>query len=514
MTTALEPGLTTYRWSSNDPADRFPVEDPATGEVITLVQGGGAAQVNAAVEAAHRAFQTDWRWRPPAERAALLLKAADVLAEHADELALLESRENGKPVADARSNDINFLTFIFRFFGSLVDKLPTDFYDKGAIYTSTFLEPVGVVGEIIPFNWPPIHAGGKMAPALAAGNAVVLKASEQDPLTVMRIVELLNTVLPEDVLHAVPGTGSKVGQPLAAHPLVRAMTFTGSTGAGAAVAGTTAKNITPALLELGGKNAMIVFDDADFDRAVQDATEGGFYNKGEACTATSRILVQDGIYDRFVEQLAAAVRKLKVGRGTNPAVHVGPVVSRLQQKRVLNYIQIGIDEGATLTAQAPIPDDPELANGCWVAPTLFTDVTREMRIATEEIFGPVVAVIRFSDEDEAVAIANESEYGLTSAIYTADSTRGFRVARRIEVGMVFINNYFRGTGGTPFGGTKHSGYGREHAIETLREYSYTKIVRFPSGLGTIPAWRALDDIFGKAKKRPSPEASRQSIERQ
>ena len=190
-----------------------------------------------------------------------------------------------------------------------------------------------------------------------------------------------------------------------------------------------------------------MFDDADFDRAVQDATEGGFYNKGEACTATSRILVQDGIYDRFVEQLAAAVRKLKVGRGTNPAVHVGPVVSRLQQKRVLNYIQIGIDEGATLTAQAPIPDDPELANGCWVAPTLFTDVTREMRIATEEIFGPVVAVIRFSDEDEAVAIANESEYGLTSAIYTADSTRGFRVARRIEVGMVFINNYFRGTGG-------------------------------------------------------------------
>ena len=326
MATALEPELTTYRWSSNDPADRFPVEDPATGEVITLVQGGGAAQVNAAVEAAHRAFQTDWRWRPPAERAALLLEAADVLAEHADELALLESRENGKPVQDARVNDINFLIYIFRFFGGLVDKLPTDFYDKGAVYTSTYLEPVGVVGEIIPFNWPPIHAGGKMAPALAAGNAVVLKPSEQDPLTVMRIVELLNTVLPQDVLHAVPGTGSKVGQPLAAHPLVRAVTFTGSTGAGAAVAGMAAKNITPALLELGGKNAMIVFDDADFDRAVKDAAEGGFYNKGEACTATSRILVQDGLYDRFVGQLTAAVMKLKVGRGTDPAVHVGVLI--------------------------------------------------------------------------------------------------------------------------------------------------------------------------------------------
>jgi acyl-CoA reductase-like NAD-dependent aldehyde dehydrogenase len=271
MTTALEPELSRYRWSSHDEADRFPVEDPATGEVIALVQGGGAAQVNAAVEAAHRAFQADWRWRPPAERAALLLKAADVLAEHADELPLLESRENGKPVADARTNDINFLIFVFRFFGSLVDKLPTDFYDNGAIYTSTYLEPVGVVGEIIPFNWPPIHAGG---------------------------------------------------------------------------------NITPALLELGGKDAMIVFDDADLDRAVRDAAEGGFYNKGEACTATSRILVQDGVYDRFVEQLAVAVRKLRVGRGTNPAVHVGPVVSRLQQERVLNYIQIGIDEGATLPGGA------------------------------------------------------------------------------------------------------------------------------------------------------------------
>lgn len=495
MPTAVAPELTTSRWSSTDPADRFSVEDPATGEVITIVQGGGPAEVNAAVEAAQHAFQADWRWRTPAERAAFLLKGADVLEAHADELALLESRENGKPVQDARSNDINFLTFIFRFFGSLVDKLPTDFYDKGTIYTSTYQEPVGVVGEIIPFNWPPIHAGGKMAPALAAGNTVVLKPSEQDPLTVMRIIEILNTVLPEDVLHALPGTGSKVGQPLAAHPLVRRMTFTGSTGAGAAVASTAAKNITPALMELGGKDAMVVFNDADFDRALTDSVEGGYYNKGEACTATSRILVQEGIYDRFVERLTAAVLKLKVGRGTDPEVHVGPVVSRHQQERVLNYIQVGIDEGATLAAQAALPGDPVLADGFWVAPTLFTDVTRGMRIVTEEIFGPVVTVTRFSDEDEAVAIVNESEYGLTSAIYTADMTRGFRVARRIDVGMVFINNYFRGTGGTPFGGTKHSGYGREHAIETLREYSYTKIVRFPSGLGTIPSWRALDDIF-------------------
>ena len=302
---------------------------------------------------------------------------------------MLESRENGNPVADARSNDINFLIGVFRFFGSLVDKLPTDFYDKGAIYTSTYLETVGVVGEIIPFNWPPIHAGGKMAPALAVGNTVVLKLSEQAPLTVMRIVELLNTVLPEDVLHAVPGSGRNVGQPLAGHPLVRIVSFTGSTGAGAAVAGTAAKNITPAVLELGGKDALIVFDDADLGRAVKGTLEGAFY----------------------------------VGRGTDPGVHVGPVVTKTQQQRVLNYIQAGIDEGARIPAQAALPAEPELANGYWVAPTVFADVTHSMRIAREEMFGPVVTVTRISGEDEAVEITNESQYGLTCAVYTRDSAR-------------------------------------------------------------------------------------------
>jgi acyl-CoA reductase-like NAD-dependent aldehyde dehydrogenase len=492
------PQLATYRWSSSDEADRIPVEDPATGEVIAVVQGGGPDQLDAAVEAAHRAFETDWRWRPWAERAALLLRGADVIEEHADELALLESRENGKPVQDARQNDINFLIGIFRFFGSLADKLPTDFYDKGAIYASTYLEPLGVVGEIVPFNWPPIHTGGKLAPALAVGNTVVIKPSEQAPLTVIRIVELLNTVLPEDVLHVVPGTGQRVGQPLAGHPKVRLVSFTGSTGAGAAVAGTAAKNITPAVLELGGKDALVVFDDADLDDAVKTALEGGFYNKGEACTATSRVLVQAGVYDAFAARLTEAVGRLRVGRGTDPAAHVGPVVTRTQQRRVLGYIKVGIDEGATLAAQAPLPDDPELKDGYWVPPTLFTDVTRVMRIAREEIFGPVVTVTRFGDEDEAVSIVNESEYGLTTAIYSADTTRAFRVARRIDVGMVFINNYFRGVLGTPFGGTKRSGYGREHAIETLREFGYTKMVRFPSGLGTIPSWRAVGDIFDEA----------------
>jgi acyl-CoA reductase-like NAD-dependent aldehyde dehydrogenase len=490
--------IATYRWSSDRPEDRFPVENPATGQVITVVQGGGAPETDAAVQAAHRAFQDDWRWRTPAERAALLLRGADVLEAHADELAELVCRENGKPVADARLHDIGFLVGIFRFFGSLADKLPSDFYDTGSVYASTVLEPVGVVGEIVPFNWPPIHAGGKIAPALAVGDTVVLKPSEQAPLTVIRIVELLNSVLPPGVLHVVPGTGAVAGQALVANPLVRMVSFTGSTNAGAAVARTAAANITPALLELGGKNAFIVYDDADIDRAVRDALDGGFYNKGEACTAASRVLVHRDVHDAFVSALAVGVAALRVGNGADPGTHVGPVVARAQQQKVLDYLRIGEADGAKIAAQAARPADPALADGFFVPPTLFTGVTPDMRIATEEIFGPVVTVTVFETEDEAVAIANEPEYGLLAAVYTRDSERAFRTARRLDTGMVLINNYFRGMLGTPFGGTKRSGYGREHAIATLQEFGYTKMIRFPSGTGTIPTWRAVTDVYDTA----------------
>ena len=490
--------IASYRWSSDRPEDRFPVENPATGETITIIQGAGAPETDAAVQAAHRAFASDWRWRTPAQRAALLLRGADVLEAHADELAALVSAENGKPVADARLHDIGFLTGIFRFFGSLVDKLPSDFYDTGSVYASTVLEPVGVVGEIVPFNWPPIHTGGKIAPALAVGDTVVIKPSEQAPLTVIRIVELLNTVLPPDVLHVVPGTGAVAGQALVANPLVRMVSFTGSTNAGAAVASTAAANITPALLELGGKNAFIVYDDGDVERAARDALDGGFYNKGEACTAASRVLVHRDVHDAFVGRLAEGVNALRVGDGADPATHVGPVVTKAQQRKVLDYLRLGEAEGAKIAAQAPLPSDPALAGGFFVPPTLFTGVTRDMRIATEEIFGPVVTVTVFDTEDEAVSIANQPEYGLLAAVYTRDSERAFRTARRLDSGMVLINNYFRGMLGTPFGGTKHSGYGREHALATLQEFGYTKMIRFPSGTGAIPAWRGVTDVYDTA----------------
>jgi acyl-CoA reductase-like NAD-dependent aldehyde dehydrogenase len=487
--------ITSVRWSSTRGEDRFTVESPATGQIITTVQGSGATEVDAAIHAADIAFHGDWRWTSPQQRSILLSKCADVLEAHADELAAIETHENGKPLADGRLHDVGFLIGVFRFFAGIVDKTPSEFYDKGAIYTSVVLEPLGVVGAIIPFNWPPIHTGGKVAAALAVGNTVVVKPSEQAPLTIMRIIELCNTVLPPDVLHVVPG-GPAAGMALTANPVVKKITFTGSTRAGIEVAKAAAVNVTPVTLELGGKNAFVVFEDADLDQAVRDALDGGFYNKGEACTAASRVLVHRSIHDEFVRRLSAGVRALTVGDGTDPATAVGPSVTRAQQQRVLDYIQIGQDEGATIAAQAPLPTDPRLRDGFWIPPTLFSNVTRTMRIAIEEIFGPVQTVTIFDTEDEAVEIVNESEFGLMCGIYSLNQQKAFRVARRVEAGMILINNYNRAILGTPFGGLKHSGYGREHTQSTLQEFGSPKMMRFPSGIGTIPTWRSVVDVYG------------------
>ncbi|MCA1845745.1 MAG: aldehyde dehydrogenase family protein, partial [Actinobacteria bacterium] len=336
----------------------------------------------------------------------------------------------------------------------------------------------------------------KSAPALAAGNVVVLKPPEQDPLTIMRIVELLEDVLPADVLQVVPGRGPEAGTALAGHPLVERLSFTGSTATGRAVLKIAADGLTPVTVELGGKNPLLVFADADLDAAVRGAVEGAFFNQGEACTAASRLLVEDGVHDAFVGRLAAAVRRLRVGDGRDPATHVGPLISAAQQRRVLDFIDGAISEGANVAARAPLPADERLAGGYWVAPTLFTDVTPSMTIAREEVFGPVTAVLRFSSDDEALALANDTPYGLVAAVYTADHGRARRMARMVNAGVVLINNYNRAFLGTPFGGFGDSGYGREHAIESLLEFTRTKSIREPSGLGRIPEWDALDEVVG------------------
>jgi acyl-CoA reductase-like NAD-dependent aldehyde dehydrogenase len=490
-------------WSSGRAHDAFDVHDPATGDVVATVEGGGAAEVDAAVRRACRAYDGVWRHVPARERGRLLFACARVVREHADELAALETLEMGKPYSQARPFDVEFCISSFEFYGGLADKVPGHAFDLGPVTAHTVHEPYGVVGGIIPFNWPPIHTAAKSAPALAAGNVVVLKPPEQDPLTIMRIVELLEAVLPPDVLQVVPGRGAEAGTALAGHPLVERLSFTGSTATGRAVLKLAADALTPATVELGGKNPLLVFADTDLDAAVRGAVEGAFFNQGEACTAASRLLVEDAVHDEFVARLAAAVPRLLVGEGSDPATHVGPLITATQQRSVLAHIEQAIAAGATVAATAPLPSDPRLSGGYWVAPTLFTDVTPDMAIAREEVFGPVTAVLRFSGEAEALALANDSPYGLVAAVYTSDHARARRLARGINAGVVMINNYNRAFLGTPFGGFGDSGYGREHAIESLLEFTRTKSVREPSGMAPIPEWPALDDVVG-----PRPSDSR------
>ncbi|WP_307839436.1 aldehyde dehydrogenase family protein, partial [Streptomyces sp. MBT97] len=374
------------RWSSENEADRFTVDDPATGRPLAVVQGADAEGVDQAVRAAHRAHYA-WKARTPRERGRWLAKAAQVIREHADEIAALESSDNGKPYSQARQFDLEGAATIFEMFAGLCEAMPGQVRDAGSMLDVTVREPVGVVGAIVPFNWPPLHTAGKLAPALAAGNAVVLKPPEQAPLSVLRMAELVQSVLPDDVVHIVPGAGP-TGAHLAGHELVGKISFTGAPSTGRAVVKTAADNLTPTLLELGGKNALMIFDDADLESALPWAVEGGYFNQGEACTAASRILVHADLHDEVARRLASAVGRLKVGAGSDAATHVGPLVSPAQRQRVLDYLEIGVAEGATIAAQAPLPTDPGLADGYYVAPTLFTGVTPDMRIAREEIFGP------------------------------------------------------------------------------------------------------------------------------
>jgi acyl-CoA reductase-like NAD-dependent aldehyde dehydrogenase len=488
-------GIVKTRWSSDDPGDRFTVDNPATGEAIAVVCGGGIAEVDGAVRAAE-AGSKNWRRRPAHERGQFLIEIARVIRSHADEIAHLETEEMGKPFTQSRAYDVEVCINSFEYFGDLIRRLPNGtVHELGSILSMTFLEPYGVVGGIIPFNWPPIHFAAKTAPALAVGNAIVLKPGEQAPLAVLRLAELVRQVLPDDVVHVVPGLGP-VGAALVGHPLIRKLSFTGSPDTGRRVMQAAARNLTPALLELGGKNPFLVFPDAQIDHLISDIIEGAYYNQGEACTAASRILVHRSIHDELIGALAKAVAKLRVGDGEDPGTHIGPLITRQQKKRVVDYLDIAIAEGATIAAQAPLPTDPRLKNGHFVSPTLLVGVRPDMRIAQEEVFGPVTCVIPFDTYEEAIAIANGTQFGLVACVYTRDSELAMRASRDIEAGVVFINNYNRAFLGSPFGGTKASGYGREHAIDTLQEFGYCKAIRSPSGRMEIPRWSAGRDVTG------------------
>ena len=478
-------------WLAPEGSDLFDVFEPSTGQRLAQVVVADADLVDHAVTDARRAYDDVWRHLTPRERGALLRQVAARIRDNAEELGELEAREVGKPMRDALRFDVSFSSAGFDYYAGLADTLHGDLIDQGPIEARVTYEPYGVVAAILPFNWPPIHFTKKLAPALAAGNTAVIKPGEQAPLSVLRLVEIANEVLPPGVINAV--TGPLSGPALSAHPTVERITFTGATATGRAVLKSAAENLTYATMELGGKNALIVLDDADMDVAVDVAIEGMFYNQGEACTSTARILVHRSRYDEFTEKFSAAAESLVVGDALDGATDIGAMVDLAHQQKVLAYLQTALDEGAEIVAQGTVPTDPRLADGYWVPPTVLTGVEPHMTVGQEEIFGPIACLMVFDTDDEAIEIANGTAYGLTAALITPDHFRASRLSERLEAGMVFINNYMRRAFlGSPFGGVKGSGFGRENSLDTLHEFVRAKNIRFPSGHAEIPTWPPRD----------------------
>jgi phenylacetaldehyde dehydrogenase len=465
-------------WVEAASGKTFDTYDPATGKVLARIAEGDSEDVDRAVKAARRAFESGpWPNISPSERARLLWKLSDLLEEHLEEFAELETLDNGKPLFFSRIVDIPTAIDVFRYMAGWATKVEGNTIPisdpRGKYLAYTLREPVGVVGQIIPWNFPMIMASWKLAPALAVGCTVVLKPAEQTPLTALRLGELIQEAgFPDGVVNIVPGYGETAGAALAAHPDVDKVAFTGSTEVGKLIAKAATGNLKKVSLELGGKSPNVVFADADLETAIPGAANAIFFNQGQCCTAGSRLFVHKSIFDKVISGVSEAAKRYTIGPGLDPSTNLGPVVSQEQLDRVCGYLESGMKEGA----KAAVGGHKRPGNGYFVEPTVLVDVKPEMKVVREEIFGPVVTAIPFNQPEEVVASANHTVYGLAAAVWTRDLSKAHLVAAKLRAGTVWINCYNVFDPALPFGGYKQSGWGREMGHAALELYTETKTV--------------------------------------
>ncbi len=452
------------------------VRDPHDGSLLAEVAEARAADVDRAVRAAQAAFGP-WRHTTAEERGRLLLKLADLIEAHADELALLETRDTGHPIRDTRGLDVPRTAATFRYFGGMADKHQGSVVPVEHGFLDYVLrEPIGVVGQIVPWNFPLMFTSWKMGPALAAGNTVVLKPSELTPLSTLRVAELMTEAgLPPGVVNIVTGYGATAGRRIAEHPGIGKVSFTGSTAVGRSILAASAGNLKKVQLELGGKGANIIFADADLGAAVQGSAFAIYHNQGQACIAGSRLIVHEDVADEFVDRFVRLSKGVRLGDPKDPATEMGPLTSPGHRDRVLSYMEVAVADGDEIVTGGKAPEATELAGGCYLEPTVVA-TQAEHRLAREEVFGPVLAVQRFRTEDEALRIANGTDYGLGAGLWTRDLSRAHRVAHELRAGMVWVNSYKRVNPGSPFGGVGQSGFGREMGFEAMHEYTDAKAV--------------------------------------
>ncbi len=460
---------------------------PADGSLLAEISEATRRDVDMAVDAAWKAFES-YRHTTPKERAKILNEIADIIDANKEHLAMVETMDNGKPIRETLNVDIPLAADHFRYFAGVIlaDEGTLNKFDAHNI-SLVIREPIGVVGQVIPWNFPFLMAAWKLAPALAAGDAIVIKPSSTTSLSLLELMKLIENVVPKGVINLITGSGSKSGEYLLQNDRLSKLAFTGSTEIGYEVAKAAADKLIPATLELGGKSANIFFDDCDMDVAMDGLLLGILFNQGQVCCAGSRVFVQEGIYDEFVKRAVEKFKSVKVGLPWDPETQMGAQISPGQQNKVLGYIDVAVREGAKIAIGGKKHADKELKDGVFIEPTLITEVTNEMTVAREEIFGPVAVVIKFKDEADVIRMANESEYGLGGGVFTQDINKALNVANSLETGRVWINTYNAIPEGAPFGGYKKSGIGRETHKMILDAYSQFKNIIIktdgkPSGL--------------------------------